>query len=328
MKKIICLAHDPGGYDALCPLGEIFDEFYCLGPAAQLDKKRGTSEYLACERIRSALVRKEISLLVTATSWGSTFESEMRKLCHEHGVINVTLLDFWSNYRDRFRLADGYFYPDYFIVMDELARADAVADGIPAEITRVLGQPAFDKYLQASKGYRKRSERAGKLLFLSQPLSLSVKEDQGYNEWTVLADCLQAADSFRLSVMVKFHPKDTPEFYAKYKKYEVKGDLFELLSEYDIVIGMNSIALLHACLLGCQAVSYQPNLQGKDYCMTNKLGLTKAVTSYEQLLDELFAIQAGKTGSFRQLQKGNSDEYIWLDGESTARVAEFIKNLL
>jgi len=47
----------------------------------------------------------------------------------------------------------------------------------------------------------------------------------------------------------------------------------ELLSVYDLVVGMTSIMLIEAYILGCAVVSLQPNLKIKDPLILSRLNL-------------------------------------------------------
>ena len=52
-----------------------------------------------------------------------------------------------------------------------------------------------------------------------------------------------------------------------------EADLWPVLWHSDLVVGMRSMALLEAALLGCIAVSYQPGLIGPDECTAVRLGV-------------------------------------------------------
>ncbi len=55
----------------------------------------------------------------------------------------------------------------------------------------------------------------------------------------------------------------------------------------DLVIGMNSILLLEACLLGKRTISYQPNLKIVDPLPSNARGWSRSIYKIEDLMPAL-----------------------------------------
>jgi hypothetical protein len=332
MKKIVFLAHDPGGYDVVFPIvqrlqhEDILLEFYCVGPAAALNTYYAVSEEMALSNIKSMILKKEIAGLVTGTSWGSKVEVSVIGVCKRVQVPTFSILDYWSNYQNRFRDdSDHCIYPDYFIVMDELAKQEAVQDGVPAHILRALGHPGLDKYV-AYQGTRSCSnKKKKKILFLSQPLSALYGKELGYTEKQALEDCIRAVGKAEYcSLYVKFHPKDNVTFQQQYANIAVKGNLSDIMPEYDVVIGMNTMGLLHAVLMGIPSISYQPNLRQNDVCITNKLGLTRLISSYKELQFSMNNNIDGQVITNESLLQ----KFIWLDGNSTERVVGLIMEVL
>lgn len=330
MKKIVFLAHDPGGYDALNSVvlrlqkENVPLEFFCVGPAAKLSLGNAASESEVMQFIHSMIEKRELSGLVTGTSWGNNIELYTMAACKVSGIPTIAVLDYWSNYRARFRDDLGnYTFPDYYIVMDELAAKEAVQEGVPADILRTLGHPGLDKYLALPRR-NTCSGKNKKVLFLSQPLSALYGKELGYTEHQALDDCIQAVQGYdNCSLRVKFHPKDDILWKQSYQDISVNGDLQDIMPEYDAVLGMNTMGLLHAALMGVPTFSYQPNLQKPDLCITNKLGLTKLISSYQELNLVLNTWLKEDSEDIR-LPKS----ILWLDGHSTDRVAEFIRGEL
>lgn len=299
-------------------------EFYCVGPAAKLNPINAASESQVVQTIQSMLLEKKLSGLVTGTSWGNMLELKVIAACKEARIPTISILDYWSNYQARFKDDLGNFiFPDTYIVMDELAAQEAIQEGVPANILRVLGHPGLDKYILQ----RRKTAFFGnknKLLFLSQPLSALYGKGLGYTEQQVLEECIlavQGNDDYSLSV--KFHPKDDANWQLSYADISVDGALLDIMTEYDVIIGMNTMGLLHAVLMGIPAISYQPNLEKPDLCITNKLGFTRLIRSYQDLKN-ILNTHIGKADKNICLPK----RFIWLDGHSTDRVVGFIREVL
>jgi hypothetical protein len=335
----VFLAHDPGGYDVLFPVVQqyIADrksiQFYCVGPAAKLNPAYAIDEPGFMEVLENLISKHLLSVLVTGTSWGSDFELRAISVCKASQITTACLLDYWSNYALRMSSNDKLppIYPDYYIVMDELARKEAVSDGVPPHIIHVLGHPGLDRFVKVNKSNASCNTpnyitRKKKALFLSQPLSHLYGDSLGYTEQIVLEDCEKAFQRNGWELAVKFHPKDHEALKQKYAQLAIQGDLLELLPQYDVIIGMNTMGLLHAVLMGVKAISYQPNLAQPDVCITNKLKLTPALTNFEQLLHEIERIHphvSNETSNSPDLM----ESYIWMDGKSAERVYHFLEEV-
>src|SRR5207249_7377520 len=102
----------------------------------------------------------------------------------ERRVPTLSVLDFWSHYRERFTSGDGAFIlPQAIAVMDQQARHDMVAIGFPGGRLHVTGHPAFDELgrydapAARARGQARVRELAGCdpsdlcILYVSQPLS-------------------------------------------------------------------------------------------------------------------------------------------------------------
>lgn len=317
--QFIC--HDPGGYDVVFPVytcvrkrQNVVADFICTGPSKRLNEKYAVDEKIVLEKLEGT------DLLVTGTSWDSNLELDAINICKKRGAITISILDFWSNYVAR--LFDGmkYVFPDYYFVMDDLARAEAIRDGINADIIRIIGHPGLDEIVAISKGIKRKTRDSIKnILILSQPISGLNGDSLGYTEQEVLEDALSICRKLNLSFHVLFHPKDSSKLKKKYKQYEVNGRIIDIATDYDVIIGMYTIGLLHSYLAGGHIISYQPGLRTKDLCVTNRLGITEGIYTYHDL--ELALSGSSKTRILSKLP-------IWADGCSADRAGSLILDLL
>lgn len=335
IKKIIFIAHDPGGYDVIYPLVQqaekrnINFDFFCIGPAAKLNSKFKISEKELIEKININCIKKEIGILVTGTSWGNDTELTAIQICNEANIPTMSILDYWAHYKLRFiNQQNEYIYPDYYIIMDNLAKQEALQEGVPSDILYVLGHPGLDYYINNEIKKEKIKDTKKKILFLSQPLSQLYGESLGYTEMQVVEDCIKLVErNQEFSLKIKFHPKDSSLFQKKYSYLAVESNIIEILQQYDYIIGMNTMALLHAVLMGSLAVNYQPDLCKEDQCITNKLGFTQLITSFNDL-EAYFENISFKTYDTSLNKNSLIQNYIWLDGKSTERVSNFILEVL
>jgi hypothetical protein len=222
-------------------------------------------------------------------------------------IPTASVVDFGAHYRERFMAADGSFVmPDAILVMDEHSKAEMIAGGFPPDRLHVTGHPGVDELSWYDDPAHRTEARtwvralAGcaeddlAILYISQPLSqLGNRETSGFDErdvFPVLAASLGRVlqrRSRRAALLVKLHPREAGQPFAAPADVpscltlriidDAACDPRTLVVGSDLVVGMNSIVLLDACLLRKAVVSYQPNLRGPDVLPSNRHGWSRAV---------------------------------------------------
>ncbi|HVW20871.1 MAG TPA: hypothetical protein VHC86_06615 [Opitutaceae bacterium] len=318
IKSVITLCGDPGGAEALAPVlaslsvdAGIQLENFAYNEGVGVLTRHGIAHRAAgtvAEVIRS-LTGTGAAMLLTATScndknWERTAIAEARR----RGIPSIAVLDFWSNYAARFACGRGSppIFPDLIVAMDERARLEMAAAGIPAEIIVVAGQPAFDDLAAERAGFtaghrsQLREEQgvpstAMVALFASQPMQAATGEGPGFDELEVLAATVHAFESaiqsngVRPWLVVRPHPRENCRKFA-----DIRSDLVPVVVSSagtgrqaamaaDLVVGMNSALLAEACFLGCAVISLQPGLRGPDPLPTNAAGQSRAVYRKEDI---------------------------------------------
>jgi len=95
----------------------------------------------------------------------------------------------------------------------------------------------------------------------------------------------------RCAVVEKLHPgaveMPPPPAGALAWQTVARAPLWPLLWHADLVVGMKSMALLEAALMGHRPLSLQPNLQGADRCTAARLGLADRAATEDELADWL-----------------------------------------
>lgn len=315
MKKIVFLAHDPGGYDVIWPVYNYIKELHndieliLTGPMGEKNKKY-KKEAGEVMQYFARLIEHFNFLLVTGTSWNSYIELAAIKLCRENSIETISILDYWCNYKERFRMKNEYIFPNHYFIMDEIAYKEAVESGVDSSIMVIVGHPGLDFYIDR----KVKIDKNNKILFLSQPLSALYKDDEGYSEFSAFEGILKAGKELNIDVKIKFHPKETEKMKCKYRYYQAEGNLSEIACGYNVVIGMSTMGLLQCALMGIPVVSYQPGMVTEDVCIVNKLGITKGAYTYEELLNQLRNIKAVKKEKLP----------FWFDGKSTERCVKKI----
>lgn len=316
MRKLVFLAHDPGGYDVIRPVYDRFSvccdaELFLSGAAGRKFPEYGKTNKDILNTLQDYCNGQVPFMLVTGTSWNSEIEAEAISLCNSKEIPTVSILDYWSNYKERFRFGSEYVFPRHLFVMDKLAFDEAGENGVPMEIMQIVGQPGLDFYVHRRREVERSNttDRNHKILFLSQPISDLYGDSEGYTEFDTFEGVLEAGRVMGCEVYIKFHPKDSERMVALYSKYRVDGSLEEICGGYRVVIGMTTMGLLQCSLLGVPVLSYQPNLVGMEKCIINKLGIAKGAYSYMELIERLKTLDKADGGVFP----------FWFDGKSTDR---------
>ena len=221
------------------------------------------------------------------------------------GVRSVVVLDEWFNYRHRFEdpaTGELVYLPDAVAVQDRQAREEAAAEGVPAHICHITGSPALAELTRRARLLAAAPPKPPEILgdgaqrpvmtFLSETHAADYGTGPdspgrlgpfiGYTEITVRQAILEALRRLgeRVILVEKLHPaapdkRDTGLDIPANVDFRStrKTDLWTLLWHSTAVIGMRSMALLEAGILGCEALSFQPGLIGPEQCTAVRLGL-------------------------------------------------------
>jgi len=255
------------------------------------------------------LAELKISTLVFGSSVSDTLPLTLARQSHEHGLPVMHVLDNWSNYRRRLE-HDGLpmLIPDIYTVMDEIAYDGTVSEGLPSECIKITGQPALaplaDEYTSLNNNYIGKDSL--RLLFVSEP----VESDQGtgpesptfrgYTEKTVLNILCQALQPFahQIKLSVLPHPREKQDELAETWQAAKGGLCGGVLTkqnsrrnvlEADGVIGMASILLYEAWLIGKPVLSLQPDLRTQALRMLEKRANLNFVDQKEEIACEVDA---------------------------------------
>ena len=329
--KVLVTANDPGGANAVLPVAqELLTEgsellVVLTGPAREVFE-RGNVEFVDGEKIeKNALLERVDSfgpeLLLSGTSVGSSLDKEL--LIHTKGSVrSLYVLDAWNSNAQWFskEANDLEYLPDLICAPDDQAKSDMVAEGIPEEIIRVTGNPYFEHF---TDGVTVGGEDKHRVLFVSQPVSEFEGKPYGFDEFDALEGTLDALKSLpeEYYLVIRLHPRDDAHKYDAYVSERVRISSEELvekdLSDTGLVIGMFSPVLIQATMAGKCAISFEPNLIGKDPLPTNRLEETLHVHDTESL-----ALLLGRY-SQNTLQKLSTNE-AFKHLNSTARILELV----
>lgn len=259
--------------------------------------------------------------IVCGTCRPDGFERRLIRQARRRGIPSVAVLDEWYDYRLRFADATGALseLPDMVCCQDIRAQAEAEAEGLPSDCLTITGSPYFAFLVDLRQRYRSSPPPrpaawptpgdAVTVLFLSETHAADYGAAPGeagplgpylgYTEDSVARDLLAVLESCgRLATLVeRRHPSDLrpvpPRGQAVTAHIRAPaGNLWPQIWHADIVVGMRSIALLEARLLGRPTASYQPGAIGPEKCTAVRLGLIERLETEAALADWLSRLLA------------------------------------
>ena len=292
-------------------------------------------------------------IVLVATSMLPGVDAALLRTARGLGVPTACVLDSWVNYRERFTVPDEKTMPlgstpDLITVMDDFTVREMVELGFPADILRVVGQPAFDAWVEqtSSPAWRQMAGEARRelgvsdeerlVVFFSQALDVDYGPPgspryRGYNQWMAFDALKRAVPGLDMSVrlVVKPHPREPvgayeqPEGGARGAYRVVPSTGVGLLTAgADVVISMTSITLVQAMLAGKPIISLQPGLQVDDANVLGRMGIAPPVTDAAALPAAIHNALARGTRNVRSLLPET-----WTDGKATARAVAAVEQL-
>lgn len=240
--------------------------------------------------------------------------------CRRRGLYTVQCIDNWLNYRARFVRAGITLFPDRILTIDGRAAEAMIAEGIPAKLISIVGQP----YVEYRKAQESTHRGKDGLLLITQPVSKYYDRVLGYDEGDFVIGAVEAA--FRAGIRndrihINVHPAEQPSRYKDVLSRAfgaagdticvVHGDL--VLPAYQMVIGMFSSVLVQAVLNLVPTASFQPDATAEDQCFLSAAELIPRITSADHLetflkaprltkdVHELVSVIEGSCGRFEQI---------------------------
>lgn len=281
MKKIAIFSHDAGASEILlelCRANMDMNEFriFCLldSPCHTLVKAKNLEPYTVNITEQKNDIFKKLldfnpSLILYGTGWQNHLEYIFLEYAREHKLQSVAFLDHWSNYKERF----GYPKQNW---RENLPDFIATHNKESFELAKKLELPnvvAIKNYAQKrefshAQDVFKRVKEEDILLFLSEPTAKVAQKSYGnsdfwgFDEVKVFKDILEHKALFDCKeIVVRVHPSDTPQTYKNIDKTVLFSDktLLEDIARAKVIIGIDTVALYSAYLLGKKAISYIPS---------------------------------------------------------------------
>lgn len=268
-------------------------------------------------------------VLVGTGEDSNTIGLEMVAAARRAGIATIGVVDGPASADRRFRgLGDSplAFAPDWILVPDEPTRRSFIALGHASERVVVSGHPHYDEIRAAARRLAAEDRAlmrrclfgavadARPVVVFACEVSTGLDPERfrrssdytltgrgashGRTE-TVLEELLDAVSALRPRplLVLRLHPKNAAEEFSLYAS-EVDvlsqgGRPLRLLYAADLVVGMTSMLLVEAALLGRPTLSILPRESERDWLPAILDGIVRCVTTRAELRRELSALLRG-----------------------------------
>ena len=274
MLAIVC--HDAGGAEIISSWLLRQTESYFLvldGPAKAVFRKK--FDDIVVETLEHAVAKSD--WVLTGTSWQSDLEISAIILAKKLGKKSVSFLDHWVNYPNRFISYDATYYPDEIWVGDESA---LVIDNqnLPGVDVKLKTNPYFEDLklqinaLNESNNGKKNIEPY--ILYVCSPVKEHAKLKYGDERYWGFTEedairyfmrNMHYLNSSTQRVVLRPHPSEKTDKYnwavkEYYPAVEVGGmkTLLEEIVDADMVVGLNSMAMVVGWIAGKRVVNAIP----------------------------------------------------------------------
>ena len=297
-RRILFVAEEAGAAAYLLPVLQCWSEYtehvvdwkVVFGKGAKRYWKR--CKHLAAaefsERI-STSVREYRSILdawvfdgLICSASPSRFECTALARAEELRVPSAVFIDTWFNYGRRWKGLQPK--PNWVLVVDDSAASEAVVDGIPHGLVKVIGQPAWERTVPLPKANEK------EVLFVSQPVKRYYGSDLGYCEdtaWAMVLDTWKRCPDSIENVTYSVHPDMPTPTAAQLGNARFTCDTSQALHSAGTVLGLFSSVMVDAVLAGRTVISLQPGLPSHDMCALSRQGSIPRVGSVSELIQAM-----------------------------------------
>ncbi len=315
MARALLFTGDPGGAEVLAPVARLLARrgfetaVLARGHARERFRRHGVASFLAGRIPRDCggiFLRHAPDVVITSASglpWVDMSEKHLWEEARARRVPSIAFLDQWQNYAERFsgtgEAEKLRYLPDLVNCIDGIGKEEMIGEGFDARRLRPLGHPYLSSLrpaVPAPPPGAPFAEAGGgggappsRILFVSEPIAENYGEARGYDQFAAIERVLDSIDgrSPGCELRIRLHPKDDP---AKFRRFERRrrggrvvvatpdGPARRDIEAADVVLGMTSIALIEAYILGKRVLSVQPGLKVRDPLMITRRGLAPLVT--------------------------------------------------
>jgi hypothetical protein len=275
-------AHDAGGAEVLSAWAAIHPENsyrYCLqGPATGIFARNlGALENIPLNGVADMMDVDPPGLILTATSWSSDVEMEIRRLGSARGIRTAAYLDHWVNYRERFGYPGAWLetLPDEIWCPDSESLEICRRQNFPSSRLLLKGN-AYLEDLGRRMAESGEAEEPDTVLYVCEPVGAHMlaahgnARHKGYDEYEAMSHFFAAALAWQPTprkVVIRPHPSEArgkyESFLTAYRKLiEIETSsgtsLLTDVAKAKTVVGCESMAMVVALKAGKEVFTSIP----------------------------------------------------------------------
>ena len=280
-------------------------------PYEPLEKK--TAAHSMFERLHPDI------LILGTSSNPETYAFHLLTSARALNVKSIGIVDNLSNAKFRFRGRSNdplKYAPDWIVVPDHPTMQVFESLGFPSSSIRACGHPQYDYVVRVSENWNSGDRDVFKnkffpgiskerkvFLFASTPFTginphlfqyssdftLKGREKSRIETEIALEEFLDAVNTLKPTpfLVLRIHPKQKPEDFLRYMDefdfVSSGGSALELLYASDLIVGLPTILLVEAVLLGRKTLAVSANPKRNPALPTIRMGLTPCVFTREKL---------------------------------------------
>lgn len=246
-------------------------QFILGGPARSIfERKLPSLKTEPIDKLSKIITSSDFVLTSTGTT---DFEKKAIQLCKINNIKVISFLDYWSRYRERFKLQNEFVYPDEIWVGDSYA-LQLAKDELPINSIKLIENPYILDLLKEKNKFKikNRNQSEMHILYLCQPFNedFNSKNGETVQQTDTAAmeyffQCLKTNPNIRpgmLNIRIRLHPTE------KIGKYDSIANLYKndfainsnpdhsLVEDCvwsDWVVGVHTMGLVVALTLGSKA---------------------------------------------------------------------------
>jgi len=283
---------DPGSLAIMLPVVKSAPEnSNCLWVAEGKSKFVLISKEVECLSIDDVFKDNKIGcsgrneILILGCQMNTSRTVEILEKCKKTGLKTIFIFDHWSKYKDHFAGADGRLVlPDKILVMDKLVRQELIDIGVSESNIVVVGHPSVEETMKLfsqldekdlDQIWAKMGVSPGQktVLLALEPLAdFEQLAFLGYDDRTTTLSVVEVTSQItghEICLVVRLHPNQNRDKYISFLKEHNLQDKVILCPEditqaesifaSNVVLGMTSVFLIHARVVGKPAISLQVN---------------------------------------------------------------------
>lgn len=262
ITKITVACYDAGGSEIVSAWlkSNKFKFFPFLGgPAKKIFKKR----FKRLKKIKLSHALSKSDLVVTGTSIKSNLELNIIKAAKKKNLITKSFIDHWVNYKKRFiRKNHQIVLPNKIITGDIYAKKKAERIFSKKKI-EYFKNPLWEE-IKAKRKKNKKKLTNIKILFTSS--YFKINPETKFTGPELIEKFLNKINIFFpkkkiKSIVIRHHPSESINKYKKFinKKKKISldnnEDLIKSINSATHIVGCESMAMVHAKLLGKQTIN-------------------------------------------------------------------------